>query len=232
MNTILVGAVVCAIAISAPTLAMQSDTLPDGHPVVKSRAEMDLPRLEAPTTERIDIFAQPAFGNHLAACHLAGRVTLWVSRRLRVLDDMLEEVATIKAGLAQFGKGSNMKGCVSDDATFDLSDQFVNFVVADHSPRNAGANREATGALASQLAQDFYHLAERDGTPVPLVDGFKISAIGSVSHQFTIVLVRNGKPGSFDAIVHRETLRTKFSARLPEADRRLSRAKWSSIQQD
>jgi hypothetical protein len=44
------------------------------------------------------------------------------------------------------------------------------------------------------------------------------------------VLIRNAKSGCFDAVIHRETLRTKFAPRLGETDRRLSRLKWSSIQ--
>jgi hypothetical protein len=146
---------------------------------------------------------------------------------------MRQDLGTVKAGLAQFAGGAKLEGCLADSAALDLSSQFTNFVVSgDSSAAAGGPGRAAASALASQLAQDFYHLAEPEGAIVPIVDGQKISALGSVSYRFTIVLVRNVGIGDFDAVIQRETVRTKFSPRLPANDRALSRVKWSSVEQD
>jgi len=219
---------VCLIAFSGHALGEQRARPPDRAAVVRGLPDVTPTLLQTPLTEPIDIFAQPALGNRLAACHLAGDLTLWVSRPLRVLDDMLEEQAVIEAGLLQFGGRSKLEGCLPDGATLDLSEQFANFVVTE-----GGAHHRATTmALASQLAQDFFHFAHPDGTLVPLVAGIKVTARGSVAHEFMLVLIRDAKSASFDAVIFRETVRTKFSPRLPETDRRLSRVKWSSIRQD
>src|SRR5215470_7214585 len=180
--------------------------------------------LRTPVTDSIDIRPQPAPGNRLPACHLAGSVTLWASRQLLVLDELLEERGTVEAGLLQFGKGSTLAGCTTDNAAVDLSNQFANFLVV-----NGGAARsEEAASLASQLAHDFYHLAQQDRALVPLVSRIKVNALGSVAHEYSIVLIRDAESGAFDAVVHRETVRTKFSPRLPEADRHASRVRWSS----
>lgn len=184
-----------------------------------------------PETETLDISAPAMPGNWLSDCRLTGQVILWVSRPVAVLDDMRENVGAVEAGLAQFGADSKLERCVPDDATLDLSDRFVNFLVADDRRLKGGSfGRTMAGAFASQLAQDFYHLAESEGTLIPLVEGLRKSAIGSVSYRFTIVLIRSAKSGSFDAVIHRETLGTKFASHLTESDRCLSRMKWSSIQ--
>jgi hypothetical protein len=168
--------------------------------------------LQTPVTDSIDISPQPAPGNGLPACHLAGSVTLWASRQLLVLDELLEERGTVEAGLLQFGKGSTLDGCTADNAPVDLSNQFANFLVV-----NGGAARsEEAAALASQLAHDFYH------------NRIEVNAVGSVAHEYSIVLIRDAESGAFDAVIHRETVGTKFSPRLPEADRHASRARWSS----
>ena len=53
--------------------------------------------------------------------------------------------------------------------------------------------------------------------------------IGSVALALVIVLIVDGaRYGSFDAVIQRETTRTKFSPRLPDDDRHLSRLTWSS----
>lgn len=195
------------------------------------QAETNAAQVQGPPVERIDISAQAALGNNLAACRVVGQVMLWVSRPVTVLDDMRESLGTIDAGLAQFSKGSRLEGCVPDGTALDLSDQFANFLIADGRPLEDGVfGRRQAGMFASALAQDFYHLAEHEGTLFPLLGGVKIGAIGSVSYQFAIVLIRDAKSASFDAVVYRETVRTKFSPRLTEGDRRLSRLKWSSIQ--
>src|SRR5882672_7279107 len=80
-----------------------------------------------PTTEGIDVSAVGALGNRLAACHLTGDVTLWVSRPVEILDDMHKSVGSIEAGLAQFGERSTLRGCVPDGSVLDLSGQFANF---------------------------------------------------------------------------------------------------------
>jgi hypothetical protein len=186
---------------------------------------------QGPATETLDISAPAMSGNGLSDCRLTGQVILWVSRPVAVLDDMRENLGAVEAGLAQFGAGSKLEGCVPDGATLDLSDRFANFLVADDRRLKRGAfGRTMAGAFASQLAQEFYHLAEPEGTLIPLVDGLRKSAIGSVSYRFTIVLIRSAKFGSFDAVIHRETVGTKFASRLTESDRCLSRMKWSSIQ--
>ena len=194
------------------------------------RADISEPQMQSPSIQTIDISAHAVLGNRLSECRVTGEVILWVSREVEILDDVRVRLGAAEAGLAQFGKGSKVQGCVPDDAALDLSDQFANFLVADDRPIRSGAlgRREAAG-FASQLAQDFCQLAEREGTLIPLVDGIEIRAIGSVSYRFKIVLVRDAKSGSIDAVIHRETLGTKFSPLLTEADRRLSRLKWSSL---
>jgi hypothetical protein len=186
---------------------------------------------QGPATETLDISAPAMPGNGLSDCRLTGQVILWTSRPAAVLDDMRENLGAVEAGLVQFGAGSKLERCVPDGAALDLSDRFANFLVADDRGLRRGSfARTTAGAFASQLAQDFYHLAEPDGTLIPLVDGLRTSAIGSVSYRFTIVLIRSAKSGSFDAVIHRETVGTKFASRLTESDRCLSRMKWSSIQ--
>jgi hypothetical protein len=63
---------------------------------------------------------------------VTGEVILWVSRPVEILDDVRVSLGAIEAGLAQFGKGSKLKGCVPDGDALDLSDQFANFLVADN----------------------------------------------------------------------------------------------------
>ena len=186
--------------------------------------------VQAASMENIDVSAQGVLGNRLAACRLSGQITLWVSRSVNVLDDMREDLGTIEAGLAQFSKGSKLEGCAPDDAALDLSEQFVNFLVADGRPLEGGTfGHTEAGVFASQLTQGFYHLAEHQGTLIPLVDGVKANGLGSASYQFMIILIRNAKPGSFDAVISRETVRTRFAPKLTEGERRLSRLKWSSV---
>lgn len=189
-----------------------------------------VPQAQLPASATIDISARPLFGHRLPECRLTGEVVLWVSRPVAILDDMHVSLGVVEAGLAQFAKGSKLEGCVPDAATLNLSDQFANFLVADGRslPSGAFGRREAAGC-ASGLAQDFYQLAELEGTLIPLVEGIKIGAIGSVSYRFKVVLIRDAKSGSIDAVVVRETVGTKFAHRLTESDRRLSSHKWSSL---
>jgi hypothetical protein len=195
------------------------------------KLELNAPQTQRPATANVDISALAIRQNRLSECRVTGQVILWVSRAVEVLDDVRVSLGAIEAGLAQFGKGSKLQGCVPDGGTLDLSDRFANFLVADDPSLRRGAlgRREAAG-FASQLAQNFYQLAEPEGTPIPLVEGIKMSAIGSFSYRFIIVLVRDAKSGSIDAVIHRETLGTKFSPQLTVADRCLSRLKWSSLQ--
>jgi hypothetical protein len=196
----------------------------------RAQAEIVPPQVQGPPVASVDISAQGALGNNLGACRVVGQVILWVSRPVSVLDDMRESLGTIEAGLAQFSRGTRLEGCGSDGAALDLSDRFANFLVADGRPLDEGTfGRREAGMFASALVQDFYHLAEHEGTLIPLVDGVKMGAIGSVSYQFVIVLIGDAKSASFDAVVYRETVRTKFSPRLNDGDRRFSRVKWSSI---
>lgn len=194
------------------------------------RTQMNVPKMQGPAIENIDISAHAVLGNGLSECRVTGEVILWVSHPVEILDDVRVSLGAIEAGLAQFGKGSKLQGCVPDGAALDLSDQFANFLVADDRSSQSGAfgRREAV-VFASQLVQDFYQLAEPEGKLIPLVDGIKVSAIGSVTYRFNIMLIRDAKSGSIDAVIHRETLGTKFAPRLTETDRRLSRLKWSSF---
>ena len=212
----------CTVSTSMP--AERADRRLEDSPPLRSPPEVTPSLLETPITEAIDVSAQPADGSHLAACHLAGTVTLWVSRPLRVVDETREEKAVAEAGLLQFGQRSILEGCLPDGVRLDISEQFANFVVAE-----GGAHHpEEAIALASLLAQDFLHLAHADGTLVPLVAGLRARALGSLAHEYTIVLIRDARSDAYDAVILRETVRTKFSPRLPETDRRFSRVKWTS----
>jgi len=193
------------------------------------RSEMSGPHMQGPTTERIDISAHAVLGNRLAECRMTGDVILWVSRSVEILDDTRVSLGAIEAGLVQFGTGSKLKGCVPDGDTLDLSGLFANFLVADERSLRSGAiSRPQAAVSASQLAQDFYQLAEHEGALIPLVDGIA-RAIGPASYRFKVVLIRDAKSGSFDAVIHRETLGTELASPLIETDRRLSRLKWSSL---
>src|SRR2546423_1799308 len=121
------------------------------------RAEMSEPQMQGPSTQNIDISAHAVLGNRLSRCRVTGEVILWVSRPVEILDDALVNLGAIEAGLAQFGKGSKLQGCVPDDAPLDLSNQFANFLVADDRALRRGpfGRREAL-VFASQLAQNFY----------------------------------------------------------------------------
>ena len=148
-----------------------------------------------------------------------------------ILDEMHLSLGVIEAGLAQFGHGSKLKGCVPDSGGLDLSDRFANFLIADNRSLRPGTfNRQQAAAFASLLAQDFYRLVEIDQKQrIPLVDGIQMHATGSVKYRFSIVLVRDANSGSIDAVILRETVGTKFAPYLGEADRRLSTLKWSSV---
>ena len=186
-----------------------------------------------PVTVNIDVSARPAYANRLSECRLTGQAILWVSRPVQLLDDGQKSLGEIEAGLAQLGNGSRLEGCHPDGAVLDLSGQFVNILVAvDGAQENRGFETDTVEAIASQLARDFYHLAERDGTQIPLVDGIKVRAVGSFAYRFMVMLVRNAVSGSIDAVIARETEGTKFASRLPEGERRLSRLIWSSVQHD
>jgi hypothetical protein len=204
-----------ALAISSATQAAEKNEAP----------------LDAPMTLKMDISAPPRNANQLPRCRLSGHVTLWVSRRVAIVDEMDERLGLVEAGLAEFKADAKLEECVPDGAVLNLSDRFVNFVIADNRPWNGGqfGERQAR-AVASLLAEDFYRLADMDGTPIPLVDGIKIGALGSTAYRFVIVLIKGAQPSAIDAVISRDTLRTKFAPRLPEADRRLSRLKWSSTE--
>ena len=218
-----------AIKRLASSLSVAIAVLYGAAPSGTTLAQANLAQSDGPSKQSIDISVAATPGNPLATCRLAGQVILWVSRPVAVLDDMQENIGIIEAGLAQFGPGSTLEGCAPDGVSLDLSDRFANFLVTDEGAANSLANgRRKGGVLASQLAAGFYQLAEQNGMPIPLVNGLKVDALGSVSYQFTVVLIRNAGSGSFDAYVGRETMRTKFCARLSDADRRLSRLSWSS----
>jgi hypothetical protein len=189
------------------------------------RADTSLPTMDGPARKGIDISAHAVSGT-LADCRLAGEAVLWVSRPVKVLDEAGASLGALTAGLAQFGQGSHLGGCIPDGAALNLSDRFATFLMTDGS---GVPDRLQAEGLASRLAQDFYRLAEHEGTVIPLVDGVTFRAMGSASYRFRIVLIIDAASGSFDAVILRETLGTKFAPGLGEADRRLSRVKWSSI---
>lgn len=183
-----------------------------------------------PATGFVDVVVSPMPGNRMGDCRITGEITFWVSRRVAVLDDMHAHLGSIEAGLAQFNAGSQLTGCPSDGKTIDLSGRFVNFLVTDRSASGAlQLDRPNAAALASQLAQDFYRLADDDGSLIPLVDCRTVGALGSAAYCFHVVLIRDDASGAIDAAVQRETLGTKFAPHMSEADRRASRLKWSSV---
>jgi hypothetical protein len=194
-------------------------------------AEKSEPTLHGPLTVSMDIAAQPRNTNRLPACRLTGDVTLWVSRLVAVVDEMNQTLGLVEAGLAQFNANAKIEKCLPDGQALDVSNRFVNFVIADKRPWNGGqfGARQAR-AVASLLAEDFYQVADTDGMKIPLVDGITIGAIGSTAYQFVLVLIKGAQPRVIDAVISRETLRTKFAPRLSEADRRSSRLKWSSVE--
>ena len=95
---------------------------------------------------------------------------------------------------------------------------------------NGAFGRGEAGLVASHLTRDFFHIGQAAEVPISLLDGVTLNARGSVSYRFMIVLIRNATSGSFDAVIYRETLRTRFSSRLAEAERRSSGLTWSSAQ--
>jgi hypothetical protein len=194
-------------------------------------AEKSEATLQGPRTLTMDIAAQPRNSNRLPACHLSGALTLWVSRPVAIVDETNQRLGFVEAGLAQFNANAKLENCVPDGQVLHLSDRFVNFVIADDRPWKGGQFGEHQArAVASLLAEDFYQLADADGTKIPLVDGARIGAIGSTAYRFAIVLVTGPQPSVIDVVISRETLRTTFAPRLSEADRRSSRLKWSSIE--
>jgi len=148
-----------------------------------------------------------------------------------VVDETNQTLGLVEAGLAQFNTNAKIENCLPDGRALDLADRYVNFVIADKRPWKGGqfGERQAR-AIASLLAEDFYQLADTDGTKIPLVDRIRIGAIGSTAYQFVIVLIKGAQPSVIDAVISRETLRTKFAPLLSEADRGSSRLKWSSIE--
>jgi len=111
---------------------------------------------------------------------------------VRLLDDTRRDVGSIEAGLGQFGAGTRLEGCGLDGV--NVSHRFVNFVLAAGEPATEPAN------VAARLVQGSYHLAEHDGTFIPLV-GRATGVIIPDADRLTIVLIRHAHPGSFDAVV-------------------------------
>jgi hypothetical protein len=131
-------------------------------------------------------------------------------------------------GVVRALPGSESTECPCDGKAIDLSGWFVNFLVTDSSGASDG-DRAHAASIASQLAQDFYHLADDHGTIISLVDGSTIGVLGSAAYRFHVVLLRNARSGAADATVQRETLGRKFAPHLGEDDHRASRLKWSSV---
>jgi hypothetical protein len=222
-------------ALSNPLVASHFDRT-SGLVVLRSRRTLQTTANDAdggkaafavtPATEAIDVVANPLVPNRLDACRLSGEVILWASRPLRVLDDMGDERGTVEAGLAQFGDGSWLDGCTPDGTPLDISGAFTNFLVAASWP----SDRVPADAvsLASQLTKGFFRLAQLDGNTQPMIEGISARAVGSVAHQFAITLIRRAPFGAYDIAINRQTVRTKFSPRLVDSDRRASTLSWSS----
>jgi hypothetical protein len=147
--------------------------------------------LQTPSTESIDVDVRVPVAGSVVDCRLAGQVTLWASRLVRLVDDARRDLGGIEAGLGQFGAGTRLEGCGLDGV--DVSNRFVNFVLADGSAKQPPN-------IASRLAQDSVHLAEQDGTRIPLV-GQATGVIAPDADRLTILLIRHAHPGSFDAVV-------------------------------
>jgi hypothetical protein len=157
-------------------------------------------------SERIDLYARAA--DSIAECRIAGQVTLWASRAVKLMDGTRKELGTIEAGLAQFGPRSTLGHCGSNGAVLDVSNRFVNFLVADYPISGSAEAPAAQPALvAARLAMGTYQIAEQDGSVIPLLDR---AATGSVSDRLTIVLIRKETPGAFEAVVQRDA---KLAAR-------------------
>jgi len=179
--------------------------------IVGHSADADVKTHRAPDRfiERLDVVALGLPGGDVTqSCRLNGDVTLWVSRQVNVLDDMNDAVGSVEAGLAQFSPHAKLQGCVPGDASLDLSGQLVNFLVTD---ARASFGRHKAGELAAKLTRNSCRLAHREGAPIDLVNGFESNAFGAVSYRFTIVLIRDGDSGSYDAVIHRDRVWNDFS---------------------
>jgi len=147
-------------------------------------------------TATINVYAQAPLTDGATACHIAGHVTLWVSRPVRLRGAMREDLGTIEAGLAQFGAGAKVEGCAAATSAVDVSERFVNFLVANHGD---------VARVAAQLAAGTSQLTEKDGTLIPLLEQGRLSGNRATSSWFRIVLIRDTSSGSFAAAINRLT---------------------------
>jgi hypothetical protein len=190
-------------------------------------ADAKAPEAASAGVEHLDLvaFNSPADGTQ--GCRLTGEVTLWVSRQVNVLDGTNHAVGSVEAGLAQFSPQAKLQGCMPGGAPLDLSGRLVNFLVTD---ARASFGRREAGALATRLTRDSYRLAHREGAPILLVNDFVSNAFGAVSYRFTIVLIRDGDSGSYDAVIHRDRAWNDFSTLGHALHRDLGASTLTSIQ--
>jgi hypothetical protein len=187
-------------------LATLSSVLFNALAIVGQPVDADVKTHRAPAMpiERLDVVALGSSGGGAQGCRLIGELTLWVSRQVNVLDDTNAVTGSIEAGLAQFSQQAKLQGCVPG-GSLDLSGRFVNFLVTD---ARASFGRYTARELAGKLARNSYRLAHKEGAPINLANAFESNVLGAESYRFTIVLIRNGEVGSYDAVIDRERVQT------------------------
>lgn len=204
----------------------------------------------------LDILASGQLGNRLEKCHIVGSVTEWQHSDRTLLDVTGDKLGEVDAGLVQFGDDAWLEGCglmqyrAPANNTIDLSAEvtppqtkesgfsggiylagvFANYVIADGHNMNDDVvfDRHEAGRSAANLLRSFYSLTEKDGYPLPLVKGVRTGSLGSSSFQFNILLIKN-TDGTFDAVVRRKTMGTKFAPVLSDSDSEATGVRWSSI---
>jgi hypothetical protein len=206
-------------------------------------------------TGTVNVLADGQLGNRLQTCHVVGTITEWEHSDRALLDVTGDKLGEVDAGLAQFGADAWLEGCgltqyrAPADNTIDLSAEvtppqtnefgfsggillsgvLANYLIADgHKMNDGNFDKQEAGRSAAQLLRTYYSLAETDGYPLPLVKGVKTGALGSSSFQFNILLIKN-LDGTFDAVVRRRTMGTKFAPVLSDADSEATGIRWSSI---
>jgi hypothetical protein len=186
-------------------------------------------REEGPSTLPVDISAVAGRAG-ARACRLTGGVIFWVARTSAIVDHAWRKVQPVVAGLAQFQGESRLEECTPGGAPVDVSGAFANFLVHE---RGAAPDRQGTAALASDLLDGDDRLADAAGASIPLVDGITVTAAGSPSYRFRIVLIvdsMHSTSPSVDAVILRESIGSPRARDVSQDERRASRCKWSSVQ--
>jgi hypothetical protein len=206
-------------------------------------------------TEAVNILAIGQLGNLLETCHVAGTLTEWQHSRRALLDVTGDKLGEVDAGLLQFGSDAWLEGCsltqfrAPSNTNIDLSAEvkppqangsvftggiylsgvLANYLIADGHPMNDTLfDRNEARHSGENLLRNYYSLAEENGYALPLVNGIRTGALGSTSFQFNILLIKSLN-GTFDAIIRRKTMSTKFSPVKLDSDIEASGVQWSSI---